>query len=114
MLSYNAMQRAQVPQRVLQQGLQMRFFGVTPKLAKMELTIRTPYRTLFKDFSGFTRVYATTIQGQMAVSQGTYPRVYILPPGEFTVMGISAGEGNHTTSDSGLFMHSGGWLHVHP
>ena len=31
----------------------MRFFGVTPKLAKLELTVRTPYSTLFENFNGF-------------------------------------------------------------
>ena len=31
----------------------MRYFGVLPKLPKLELTMRTPYETFFKDFSGF-------------------------------------------------------------
>lgn len=42
---------------------QMRYFGVVPKLAKLELTVRTPYRTLFADFSGFHSLYVRTIQG---------------------------------------------------
>lgn len=32
---------------------QMRFFGVMPKLARVELTVRTPYRTVFENCSGF-------------------------------------------------------------
>ena len=32
---------------------QMRYFGVMPKLAKMELTIRTPYKPLFENFASF-------------------------------------------------------------
>ena len=39
--------------RVAMTQYQMRFFGVAPKLQKMELTMRTPYKTLFKDFAGF-------------------------------------------------------------
>ena len=92
---------------------QIRFFGVTPKLPKVELTCRTPYRTLFSDFNGFTRLYVGTLKGQMAIGNKSIPRVYLLPPGEMKVQGITAGEGNNTTSADGLFMHTGGWLFVH-
>ena len=92
---------------------QMRFFGVMPKLAKMELTIRTPYRTIFENFAGFTRLQVRTIGGDMTIGNKSIPRVYLLPPGEMKVQGLQAGEGNHTGSDSGLFMHTGGWLFVH-
>ena len=110
MLSRSAMnlQRASLMQQ------QMRFFGVVLKLARVELTIRTPYRTLFENCSGFQRLYANTIKGQMAIGNKSIPRVYLLPPGELKVHGIVPGaEGNSTHSDSGLFMHTGGWLHVH-
>ena len=93
---------------------QMRFFGVMPKLAKMELTVRTPYRTLFENFSAFTRLQVRTIGGDMTIGNKSIPRVYLLPPGEMKVQGMAAGaEGNKTTSDTGLFMHTGGWLFVH-
>jgi len=39
---------------------QFRFFGVLPKLPKVELTMRTPYRTFFENFNGFTRIYVHT------------------------------------------------------
>merc|ERR1712226_1484828 len=81
----------------------IRFFGVTPKLPKVELTCRTPYQTLFENFSGFTRLYVGTIKGQMSIGNKSIPRVYLLPPGEMKVQGIT--EGN--------FMHTGGWLFVH-
>ena len=42
---------------------QYRFFGVMPKLAKVELTMRTPYRTLFSNFNGFSRLYVGTSKG---------------------------------------------------
>ena len=92
----------------------MRFFGVMPRLAKLELTVRTPYKALFENCNAFSRVYVTTLKGQMAIGSRSIPRCYLLPPGEMVVKGMQAGgEGNHTKSESGSFMHTGGWLHVH-
>ena len=91
----------------------MRYFGVLPKLPKIELTMRTPYGTMFKDFAGFTRVYAGTSKGQIAIGNKTIPRVYLLPPGQIKVAGMTEGEGKMTASDSGEFIHTGGWLFVH-
>src|SRR5688572_28795179 len=71
---------------------QMRFFGVLPKLPKVELTLRTPYRTLFENFNGFTRIYVGTNKGLMAIGNRSIPRVYLLPPGEITVKGITPGK----------------------
>ena len=36
-----------------------------------------------------------------------------MPPGEINVKNIQAGDGNFSKSDSGLFIHTGGWLFVH-
>ena len=92
----------------------MRYFGVLPKLPKMELTMRTPYKTFFKDFSGFVRVYVGTSKGQMSIGNKTIPRVYLLPPGQINVAHLQPeGEGKITDSDSGEFIHTGGWLFVH-
>jgi hypothetical protein len=91
----------------------MRNFGVLPKLPKIELTMRTPYGTMFKDFAGFTRLYAGTSKGQIAIGNKTIPRVYLLPPGMLKVAGMTEGEGKITQSDSGEFIHTGGWLFVH-
>ena len=91
----------------------MRFFGVLPKLPKVELTMRTPYYTFFENFNNFTRVYVQTSKGLIAIGNRSIPRVYLLPPGEVSVKNVQAGEGNFTTSDSGLFIHTGGWLFVH-
>ena len=92
---------------------QMRYFGVMPKLAKMELTVRTPYRTLFDSFSNFKHLTVNTIGGNITIGNKSIPRVYLLPPGEMKVSQIAPGDGNMTSSDSGLFMHTGGWLFVH-
>merc|ERR1711861_43680 len=82
--------------------------------AKLELTVRTPYRTVFENCNAFTRLYVTTLKGQIAIGARSIPRVYLLPPGEMMVKGMQAGaEGNNSTSDSGNFLHAGGWLFVH-
>ena len=70
----------------------MRFFGVLPKLPRVELTLRTPYRTIFENFNGFTRVYVNTNKGLMAIGNRSIPRVYLLPPGEISVKNITAGK----------------------
>ena len=93
---------------------QYRFFGVLPKAPKVELTVRTPYRTLFAGFNGFQRLYVETLKGNMAIGNRTVPRVYLLPPGTMRVQGITTGTGNFLDSDaSGSLIHTGGWLFVH-
>ena len=91
----------------------MRYFGVLPKLPKIELTMRTPYATFFQDFAGFSRVYAGTTKGQIAIGNKTIPRVYLLPPGQIKLAGMYDGAGKISTSESGEFIHTGGWLFVH-
>ena len=85
MLSKSAMNVQRSMQTV---QTQMRFFGVLPKLARIELTVRTPYRTLFDKCSGFQRLYVTTQKGQIAIGNKSIPRVYLLPPGEMKVHGM--------------------------
>ena len=90
-----------------------RMFSATAKLAKAELSIRTPYRALFENFSAYTRIYVWTIDGLMAIGNRSNPRVYLLPPGEIEVKGLENGEGNNTNASDGKFLHTGGWLFVH-
>ena len=71
---------------------QMRFFGVLPKLPKVELTMRTPYRTIFNNFNLFTRIYVHTTKGLMAIGNRSIPRVYLLPPGEIKVQNVQHGK----------------------
>lgn len=111
MISNRATSHVQRNMAVVQ--TQMRFFGVLPKLPKMELTVRTPYRTLFKDFNNFSRLYVQTTKGQMGIGNKSIPRVYLLPPGEFKVANYSKAEGSFVNNDSGIVIHTGGWLHVH-
>ena len=91
----------------------MRNFGVLPKLPKVELTMRTPYQTFFKDFNGFIRLYCETTKGQISIGNKTIPRVYLLPPGQIKVAHMTEGPGKMTNSVDGHFIHTGGWLFVH-
>lgn len=94
--------------------LAKRYFSVLPKAPKMELTMRTPYRTFFKNFIGFQRIYVNTIKGQMAISNRTPPVIYLLPAGEIKVTGATRTDGNFTeTTNNGEFVHSGGYVVVH-
>ena len=68
-----------------------RGFSVLPKNPKVELTVRTPYRTLFDKFNQFTRIYVNTLKGTISIGNKTIPRIYLLPPGELTVKGLSPG-----------------------
>ena len=98
---------------LLMSSYQMRYFGVVHKLAKQELTVRTPYRTLFENFANYRMLSVRTIGGNITLGNRSQPRMYLLPPGEMKVCNIGAGEGNHSTSDTGYFIHTGGWLFVH-
>ena len=69
----------------------VRYFGVLPKLPKVELTMRTPYRTFFNNFNNFTRIYVHTQKGLIAIGNKSIPRIYLLPPGELTVKNIMPG-----------------------
>ena len=109
----NSFKRVAVQGQTVIGQCNMRNFGVLPKLPKVELTMRTPYKTFYQDFSGFQRVYANTLKGQIAIGNKTIPRVYLLPPGQLKVAHLVAGEGKHTDSESGEFIHTGGWLFVH-
>jgi len=90
----------------------MRYFST--KLPQMEMTMRTPYRTIFKQFSGFEFIYVKGIRGQQAIVNNGIPALYLLPAGPIDLVGMAAeGDGKHTKSVSGQFIHTGGWVHVH-
>ena len=50
--------------------------------------MRSPYRTFFKNFIGFQRIYVGTIEGQVAIQNRTPPVIYLLPSGEIKVMNL--------------------------
>ena len=47
----------------------------------MELTLRTPYGTLFDKFDGFSRIVAKTNEAALVVSNKSPASLYVLPPG---------------------------------
>lgn len=105
--------RSQISRVALAQQ-QMRFFGVGPKMLKMEMTMRTPYKTFFKNFAGFENIYIPTASGRACINNYGEPGVYLMPAGEIEIMGLkNEGEGKKTHSTSGNFMTSGGWAFVH-
>ena len=92
----------------------LKYFSVLPKAPKMELTLRSPYKTFFRNFAGFQRLYINTIKGQRVVSNRTYPTMYLLPAGEIKLIGMVRADGNFSdASSNGEFVHSGGWCIVH-
>jgi len=72
-------------------NLSRKYFSVLPKCPKLELTMRTPYQTLFTHFTGFQRLYVTTIKGLMCVSNRTPPVIYLLPAGEIKLINFTKG-----------------------
>jgi len=91
-----------------------RHFSVLPKAPKMELTMRSPYKTFFKNFIGFQRLYINSLKGQRVISNRTYPTMYLLPAGEIKLVGMIKSEGSFVDQTStGEFVHSGGWCFVH-
>jgi hypothetical protein len=47
--------------------LNKQFFNFSVKKAKMELTLRTPYKTYFDKFDGFSRIIAKTNEAALVV-----------------------------------------------
>jgi hypothetical protein len=93
----------------------IRYFSTLEKVVKMEVNMRTPYRSFFHNFNGFNRIIVGTIKGQLAIQSRTPPTVYLLPAGEIKFSQLSKGPGYKVDDDcSGEFVHSGGFVVIHP
>ena len=75
----------------------------------MELTIRTPYRTIVENFDGFSRVTAKTNEAILSIQNKSPAATYVLPPGLLKVKFTE-----QRTDTSGEIFHCGGWATVHP
>ena len=64
-------------------------FSILPKCPKMELTMRTPYNTFFKNFTGFLRLYVGTTKGNICISNRAPPVIYLLPAGEIKIINLT-------------------------
>lgn len=94
-----------VQKNLFKQGI----FCFAVKKQKMELTIRTPYRTLFENFDGFSRVLTKTNEAALIIQNRTPASLHILPPGLMKVKLT-----NEVKGAPGEFMHLGGWVVIHP
>ena len=91
-----------------------RKFSVLPKAPKQELTLRSPFKTFFKNFHGYQRLYINTSSGLLCIGNRTFPAIYLLPAGEIKLTGLVKAEGNYVEATaSGEFVHSGGYCFVH-
>lgn len=75
----------------------------------MELTIRTPYKTLCSKLTDFQRIITKTNEAVLVISNKMPAALHILPPGSLMVR-----TGSQIPGFSGDFLHTGGWLAIHP
>lgn len=92
---------------MLNQGLR-KFFSTIVKKQKMEVTLRTPYKTYLEDFDGFSRIITKTNSATLVLQNKTPASLYILPPGPLKVKLTQDVKG--VTGD---YLHTGGWLAIH-
>jgi F0F1-type ATP synthase epsilon subunit len=76
---------------------------------KMALTLRSPYKTFFNNFDGFTRIQARTNEGVLVIQSKQPAAAYVLLPGSLKVQ-LS----EERKDTSGEYVHSGGFAVIHP
>ena len=79
------------------------------KKPKMEVNIRTPYKTFVENFSGFSRLVTRTSEATIVVQNKMPPSIHMLPPGTLKLKSETEIKGF-----SGELIHMGGWLVIHP
>ena len=79
------------------------------KKPKMEVNIRTPYKTFVENFSGFSRIVTRTSEATIVVQNKMPPSIHMLPPGTLKLKSETEIKGF-----SGELIHMGGWLVIHP
>lgn len=76
---------------------------------KMELTVRTPYKTFIDSFDGFSKIVGRTSEGALVIQSKQPAAAYVLLPGSLKV---------HLTEElkgsSGEYIHAGGFAVIHP
>ena len=83
----------------------MRRFSNALKKPRMELTVRTPYKTLFNKYTDFRMIVSKTSDASISVMNRMPPALHMLTPGYLSVK-------PETDSPSfvGEFVHFGGWM----
>ncbi len=74
----------------------------------MELSLRTPYKTILKDFDGFQRLITKTNEASLVIQNKSPPALYILPPGHLKLKLTQDIPGVQSE-----YLHTGGWVIVH-
>ncbi len=77
--------------------------------SKMQVTLRSPYKTYLQGFEGFSRIVARTSEGTLVIQSKQPPAAYVLLPGSLKV--LLTEDRKDTT---GEFVHSGGFAVIHP
>ena len=77
--------------------------------AKMEVTLRSPYRTFLQNFDGFSRIIARTNEGSLIIQSKQPAGAYVVLPGSLKIQFTE-----EKKDVSGDFVHSGGFVVVHP
>jgi hypothetical protein len=86
----------------------MSAFYFAAKKQKMELTLRTPYKTYFENFDGFSRILTKTNEAALIIQNRSPPSLYVLPPGVIKIKLTQDTKGVPSE-----LMHIGGWAIVH-
>ena len=83
----------------------IRGFSTAMKKPKMELTIRTPYKTLFNKYTDFRSITTKTSDAHIVIMNKMPPALHMLVPGL-----ISIKPETDNKSFVGEFAHFGGWM----
>ena len=86
----------------------VRTFAAESK-AKMEVTLRSPYRTFLNNFDGFSRIIARTNEGSLVIQSKQPAGAYVILPGSLKIQFTE-----EKKDSSGDYIHSGGFVVVHP
>lgn len=79
------------------------------KKPRMEFTIRTPYKTIIKDFDGVQRAITKTNEAALVIQNKFPPSAYVIPPGHLKLKFTQ-----DVKDTSGDYLHLGGWVTIHP
>ena len=93
----------------MQRSVARFFAAAVPKKPKMELTIRTPYKTLLEKYTDFKRVITKTNEGVLNIQNRSPPALYVLPPGLLRIKAEKS-----LPNFSGDVFHTGGFVVVAP
>lgn len=84
------------------------FSAPLSKKQKMELTLRTPYKTYLNKFDGFSRIITKSNEASLVIQNKLPAAIYILPPGLMKIKFAQEVKGVPPE-----FMHLGGWAVIH-